>query len=75
MDQQQTELDVLIDQAYELFLELAADNLDEATLVSLLPSQPRVHSRLRLGRRDTSRSQTGRVAGSPSWVTEYRARI
>ena len=32
MDQQQTELDVLIDQAYELFLELAADNLDEATL-------------------------------------------
>ncbi len=32
MDQQQTELDVLIDQAYELFLELAADNLDAATL-------------------------------------------
>ncbi|WP_024872447.1 HI1450 family dsDNA-mimic protein [Tolumonas lignilytica] len=32
MDQQQTELDTLIDQAYELFLELAADNLDEATI-------------------------------------------
>jgi uncharacterized protein YciU (UPF0263 family) len=32
MEQQYTDSDTLIDQAYELFLELAADNLDEVTL-------------------------------------------
>jgi uncharacterized protein YciU (UPF0263 family) len=32
MGQQYTDSDTLIDQAYELFLELAADNLDEVTL-------------------------------------------
>lgn len=32
MEQHYTDADTLIDQAYELFLELAADNLDEAAL-------------------------------------------
>jgi uncharacterized protein len=32
MNENDTSSDLLIDQAYELFLELASDNLDEATL-------------------------------------------